>query len=88
MLSGTGIRDSLEGGYLKPEELGLSPELIHKISDWLSCYENAHYKQYEDRNQVAELDAEGIDICVMLKRELPDSKIEYYSNSDMKRLII
>ncbi len=88
MLSGTGIRDSIEGEYLKPEELGLSSELINKISDWLSCYEIAHYEQYEDGYQVTKLDEEGLEICSMLKVELPDSKIEYYSNADMKTIMV
>lgn len=88
MFSGTGIRDPLEGGYLKPQELGLSPELIDKILMWLSRYENAHYMGYEDKNKVAELDAEGIEICLMLKKELPDSKIEYYSDAKLSKLPI
>lgn len=85
MLSGTGIRESIEERYLTPEKLGLSSELINKISDWLSGYENAHYEQYANRNKVAELDAEGLEICAMLRREIPDSKIEYYSNAYMKK---
>lgn len=84
MLSGTGIRDSVEGGYISPKELGLSSILKDKISKWLSQYEDAHYNQYEDKAQIVELDAEGLDICKMLKEEIPDSKINYYSDAEMK----
>lgn len=88
MMSGTGIRDTLEGGYLKPDELGLSSELKRKISDWLSSYENEHYSQYEDKSVVAGLDAEGIEICDLLKSEIPDSKVEYYSAAETKKIIV
>lgn len=88
MFSGTGIRDSVEGGYLKLKDLGLSITLQEKISNWLSRYENAHYDQYSDRKLVAELDAEGIEICKLLKNELLDSKIEYYSDAETKKLMI
>ncbi|EGA68246.1 hypothetical protein VISI1226_03985 [Vibrio sinaloensis DSM 21326] len=88
MFSGTGIRDSVEGGYLKPEILGLSTELKNKISDWLSRYEDEHYEQYEDDSIVARLDAEGVEICNLLKSELPHSKVEYYSTAKMKKVII
>ena len=75
MLSGTGIRDSIEGGYLDPCEFGLPGEVIDKISLWLKEYENAHYLQYEDKDQVAKLDSEGIEICRILREALPDSKL-------------
>jgi hypothetical protein len=88
MFSGTGIRDSIEGGYLDPGELGLSDDLIEKISKWLKLYENAHYMQYEDKAQVAKLDSEGIEICIMIRSALPDSKVEYYSSAETRRLVI
>jgi hypothetical protein len=42
-LSGTGIRDKHEGGYLAPEDLGLSSDTIQSLNTWLSKYENEHY---------------------------------------------
>jgi hypothetical protein len=42
MLSGTGIRDSLAGGYLDLEEVGLSLELVQRIQKWVIEYETAH----------------------------------------------
>ncbi|OUS23373.1 hypothetical protein A9Q98_14900 [Thalassotalea sp. 42_200_T64] len=88
MFSGTGIRDSVEGGYLNPAELGLSSELKRKISDWVSRYEDEHYLQYEDKSMVADLDAEGIKICNLLKSEIPNLKVEYYSTAEMKKIIV
>ena len=88
MFSGTGIRDSVEGGYLKLEELNISDDLKNKISNWLSRYEDAHYSQYEDKSEVAGLDDEGLDICVMLRSEISDSKVEYYSSAEMKKIAI
>jgi hypothetical protein len=86
MFSGTGVRNSFEGGYIEPDELGLSSNLSAKITQWLKGYEDAHYMQYKDKTQVAELDAEGIEICKMIKNELPDSKIEYYSSAETRKL--
>lgn len=88
MLSGTGIRDSVEGGYLNLEELGLSDQLVDRIFVWLSDYEDAHFMQYEDQLRVEKLDKEGIEICTILKKEIPDSKIEYFSSATMQKLIL
>lgn len=86
MFSGTGIRDSIEGGYLKPDQLGLTGHLVNKITNWLNSYEEAHYMQYEDEFQVECLDNEGMEICKMIKAEIPDSRIEYFSSAKMKKL--
>jgi hypothetical protein len=86
MLSGTGVRDTVEGGYLKLEEFNISDDLKSKISNWLSRYEGAHYSQYEDKSEVADLDGEGLHICAILRLEIPDSKIEYYSSAKMKKI--
>lgn len=86
MLSGTGIRDATEGGYLSPEDLGVSSDLSQKISRWLACYEEAHFDQFEDQTLVGNLDLEGLEIRRLLEVELPESKIHYFSNAKMKRL--
>ena len=88
MLPGTGIRDSVEGVYLAPEALGLLFELRSKLSNWLSRYEDEHYAQYEDRTVVADLDSEGMEICKLLKLEMPDIKVEYFSTAEMKRCLV
>jgi len=83
MLSGTGIRDAVEGGYIEHDDLGLSSSLSARISSWLACYEESHYEQFQDSKQVGYLDAEGLKICSLLQSELPDSKISYFSNARM-----
>lgn len=85
-MSGTGIRDSVEGGYLEPRELGVSCELAEEISSWLKGYEDAHYDQYQDQAMVAALDDEGLRICRQLRKELVGVKVEYYSSARMQRM--
>jgi hypothetical protein len=87
MLSGTGIRDAVEGGYLSPRELGLSSQLVRDISLWVSRYEDAHYAQFNDKQEIAILDAQGIALCKRLENELP-SKVEYFSNGEMRKIPI
>lgn len=84
MLSGTGIRNGIEGGYLEPKELGVSSELANRIAVWLSKYEEAHYDQFQSSSKVYALDEEGMKICVLLRQELADAKIEYFSSARME----
>jgi hypothetical protein len=86
MMSGTGIRDSVRGGHLEPANLGVSDLLAGRVADWLKRYEIAHMGQYRDKERVAKLDEEGLLICVALRAELPEAKIEYYSDALMRRL--
>lgn len=86
MISGTGIRDAVEGGYYEPEELGVSDSLTQKINDWLERYEDAHYSQYQDEELIDELDTIGLEITALLKKELTDSKITYYSEGKNKEI--
>lgn len=86
MLSGTGIRDAVEGGYLDLRELGLSQVLMKDMSRWLRRYEEAHYAQFNDQMEVATLDSEGLVLCKRLKEELPQSKIEYFSSGNMRKV--
>jgi len=78
MLSGPGIRDLYEGGYITPKNLGVSEALAQKIDSWLSRYHIAHYDGYKDIPTLEGLDAEGIEIAKMLLDELTDTKIDYY----------
>jgi hypothetical protein len=86
MLSGTGVRDAVEGGYVAHDELGLSPALSDRIARWIAKYEESHYRQFQDAKQVTDLDSEGVEICRLLRSEIPDSKIDYFSNARMVRL--
>lgn len=88
MISGTGIRDSVNSGYIDPDELGISNVLRNRISSWLERYKKAHYTQYKNLSEVEALDEEGIEICKLLKTEMPDSKVEYFSGAKAKRIYV
>lgn len=81
MLSGTGIRDSVEGGYIAPQQLGLPNTLVERIEKWVSRYEEAHYAGFNDNGENEFLDQEGIALSKLLQLLLPEAKIEYYSHA-------
>lgn len=87
MLSGTGVRDSRAGGYLNPQEVGLSLELVRRIEKWLIEYEAAHYRDFKDEAENQRLDLEGIEITRPARDQLPGSKVEYFSNARMQKLL-
>jgi hypothetical protein len=86
MLSGTGVRDAVDGGYVELAELGLSPNFLDIFAIWLARYETAHYKQFDDPREVEALDSIGLELCDLLAQELPESKIEYFSAARMKEM--
>lgn len=86
MLSGTGIRDSVSGGYIDPLKLGLSVELSTVIEQWVKRYEQAHFFQFEDAEENERLDREGLAICNQIRDSHPDYKINYYSSACMKKI--
>lgn len=86
MLSGTGLRDAIKGGYIEPEDLGISSDLQVKISVWLERYANLHYANYKDDSEIHLLDNEGIEICKILKKEMPDIDVKYYSNAKLETI--
>jgi len=85
MLSGTGIRDSLTGKYLDPKEAGFSPELVQRIERWMIDYETAHYRQFNGEAENQRLDQEGIEIARQAQSQLPEMKIEYFSNAQTRK---
>ncbi|TPD73663.1 hypothetical protein [Flavobacterium microcysteis] len=85
-LNGTGIRDGQNGGYIELSELGISSALQKKIKDWVLKYEAEFYNDYSDGAKVEILDNEGIDLVYQIKNELPNSKIDYYSDAKMVKL--
>ncbi|OPB88531.1 hypothetical protein BB021_08270 [Elizabethkingia ursingii] len=87
-LNGIGIRNKYEGGYESLEELGISLLTRKKIMEWLLEYENEHYNGFADIDIVNKLDREGREIALMIKNELPESKIEYFSTANMTSEII
>jgi hypothetical protein len=85
MLSGTGVRDAINGGYVDPQYLGLSESLTCSLASWQAQYEDAHFAGFPD-NRVAELDKEGAALASRLRDELPGVTVGYFSNGLMKRL--
>jgi hypothetical protein len=88
MLSGTGIRDTVEGGYLTLSSLGLESDLILRIETWLNKYAEEHYKGYNDESAIVQLDEEGKAIARLVKEFLSHSKVEYFSDAKMKSELI
>ena len=86
MLAGTGVRDAIGGGYVDLAELGLLPNVVELISSWLACYETAHYRQFDDPQEVQALDEIGRELCDRLVHELPENKIGYFSAARMEKL--
>ena len=85
MLSGTGVRDAINGGYVDLKSLGLSVGLTCSLASWQAQYEDAHFAGFPD-DRVAELDKEGTALASRLRDELSDAKVGYFSNGLMKRL--
>lgn len=84
----TGLRD-IEGTYLDPLEIGLSKAISEELEEWVLSYQPIIPLSVEERhkkiNKIRDLDEQGIEIVKRIKRELPDSKIEYYSEGLLKR---
>ena len=87
-LHGTGIRDYYEGGYIDPDTLGLNDEIIEKINKWLLKYENEHYDSFENLSTINTLDNEGMEIAGIIKKQLPEAKIDYYSAAKLIKVSI
>lgn len=82
-LNGTGIRDKYEGGYLDPKDLGLTSNIINRLNRWLSKYADEQYNGFNDNTIIDELDREGKKIALIIKNELPETKLEYFSSARM-----
>lgn len=85
MMSGTGIRDATNGGYVEPSDLGLSRELTNDIERWVSEYRAAHMQGHPEQ-VVVELDRAGLAILTRVQEELPERKLGYYSDGRLERL--
>jgi len=88
MLSGTGIRDPDAGGYVDPNELELSTDLVERIARWLIDYETAHYYQFNDEAENERLDQEGVAITRQTREQLPGTQVDYFSNAKMRRITV
>lgn len=85
MLSGPGVRDAAAGGYVAPDAIGLSAQLVADIAAWQGRYEEAHFAGFP-ASTVAVLDDEGLAITSRVRAELSDKIIGYFSNGRMARL--
>lgn len=85
MLSGTGVRNAVDGGYVDPKSLGLSDRLADRIATWQAQYEEAHFAGFPN-DRVAELDKDGEALASMVSEELTGAMVGYFSNGLMKRL--
>lgn len=88
MMSGSGVRDSVNGGFIDLMELRLSRELLDDISKWLKKYESAHLDQYRNQKSIRQLDSMGIELSKRLMDEIPDSKVEYYSDALCRKIYV
>jgi hypothetical protein len=87
-LNGTGIRDKYEGGYISPEDLGLSISTKKKLNEWLLKYENEHYNGFIHDNVIEKLDQEGKEIALLIRNELIKVKVEYFSDARLNNELI
>jgi len=85
MLSGTGVRDTVNGGYVEPGAIGLSSLLVRDIAAWQQKYEEAHFAGFPEE-LVADLDEEGLVLSSRAAGELGGKSVGYYSNGRLKRL--
>ena len=87
-LHGSGIRDYYLGGYVDINSLRLNDNLKGRIDIWLLKYENEHYNSFQNYDTVNILDEEGIEIARLVKHQLSDFKIDYYSAAKLKKMTL
>lgn len=84
-LHGTGVRDYYAGGYVGLDSLELNDELIKEINEWLLKYENEHYNSFKNTVLIEQLDKEGKEIASILKNQLDEVKVDYYSAAKLTK---
>jgi hypothetical protein len=87
-LNGTGIRNEYDGGFIIPENIGLSKAIITKLTYWLHSYEQEIYAGYENIDNIKKLDEMGKIIAREIKNEKKDIKVSYLSNATMQKVLI
>lgn len=86
MMSGTGLRNAVEGGYIYPEDVGLSTDLRSRLSVWLEAYKRAFMRSYDDEEEVRNLDEEGMEITRLVAEQLKGADVSYYSDANMAHM--
>jgi hypothetical protein len=74
------------GNISIPAKSDFSSELVRRIEKWVIDYETAHYRQFDDEAENQRLDREGIEIARQAQSQLPEMKVEYFSNAQMKKI--
>ncbi|GMM93282.1 hypothetical protein [Qipengyuania sp. MTN3-11] len=85
MLSGTGIRDAVNGGYVDPTSIGISGAALEHLNQWQKFYEQAHFAGFPV-DKVTELDEQGLLLTKEISKANPDKTFAYFSDGLMKRL--
>jgi hypothetical protein len=88
MLSGTGVRDAINGGYLEPRELKLSADLSAALAAWVSEYRLLHMEGYVDAATIEHLDQAGRALATRLAAERRDHLVGYYSDALLQRIAL
>ncbi|WP_234178884.1 hypothetical protein [Sphingopyxis sp. NFH-91] len=88
MMSGTGIRDGLNGGYVNLTDLPISESLISQICSWKKQYEYEHNEGYPDLKIISDLDEQGVSIARSIKSEIKDADVRYFSDAKMETFYI
>lgn len=82
---GCGLREPTIGRYLEQEEveaLPLSVELVTALTRWAERYQEHVLWYYgAETEATAELDRQGCLLCLKLREELPEVKVDYYSEA-------
>ena len=85
-MSGTGVRDVVNGGYVELDAIGLSASLVGDLRIWLQKYEEAHFAGFPGET-VTKLDKEGLGLASRAQSEVSGRRFGYYSNGQIKRLV-
>jgi hypothetical protein len=84
MVSGTGVRDAFESGWVTALNLYISECLEDEISAWQQRYERAHFRAFINSIEVDKLDADGLVLRQKLSEVLFQSKVQYFYSAKMK----
>lgn len=85
MLSGTGIRDPLNGGFIDLAELELSPSFVEALDAWVADCAKAHFQGHKP-DVISALDQRGMALAIRLAEERAGDDVGYYSDGLLKRL--
>ena len=85
MLSGTGVRDAIKGGYVDSQSIGLSKALALDLAAWQRRYEEAHFAGFPPES-ITQLDNEGMAFASRAADELPKECFGYFSHGRTTRL--